>query len=142
MKMYAVMQASLNEADAIYHNASTLHINFESDEKYNEQFEDFLYQEALDVCEYLSEKVYKNTGRRYTFAQYGRSGATIAPSEWYVDNMVQKGINTRKLTSGLTGLDLYNEARHIYYVLRITNQAVYARKKQLIKLWQEYLRES
>lgn len=63
-----------------WHNARLPTLPYDDDEA--ELFWDRLGTAVADACRMLSDEIYEIYGERLTFYQYGRSGATIAPSEW------------------------------------------------------------
>ena len=96
------LKGLLNEqADLMYHNASLLGMppcNYYGEEIDN-QFDSRLanYLEHILLVD-LSYKIKGKFGIDLTFRQYGRGGATIAPTEWVVEG---QGIMTEY--SGLDG---------------------------------------
>lgn len=63
-----------------WHNATLPTLPYDDDEA--ELFWDQLGIAVGDACRDLSDEIYEIYEERLTFYQYGRSGATIAPSEW------------------------------------------------------------
>ena len=147
------LKGLLNEqADLMYHNASLLGMppcNYYGEEIDN-QFDSRLanYLEHILLVD-LSYKVRGKFGIDLTFRQYGRGGATIAPTEWVVEG---QGIMTEY--SGLDGdtaleelmprycedwtnLSRYNALRKLLLILEYINDYWTEQVKHCPEWWDQ-----
>jgi len=83
MNHQEVIRAICEEWNRVYHNASMLHLDFriESDRELK-AFDRCMEQRVCLGLLSLRAAVAGMFGLSLTFAQYGRGGATVAPSEW------------------------------------------------------------
>ena len=147
------LKGLLNEqADLMYHNASLLGMppcNYYGEEIDN-QFDSRLanYLEHILLVD-LSYKIKGKFGIDLTFRQYGRGGATIAPTEWVVEG---QGIMTEY--SGLDGdtaleelmprycedwtnLSRYNALRKLLLILEYINDYWTEQVKHCPEWWDQ-----
>jgi hypothetical protein len=120
------------EADRMHHNASLLGTPFDSyGKKIDERFSDSLGFYVEDIlCPSLSHEISEKYGVILTFCQYGRGGATIAPSEWVVE--WQGGYGGLDADSAMNDVDptweweennlaKYNALRRVLIILEFIN---------------------
>ena len=132
--------------DTAYHNASLLLVDLERSHDYVDYFEDWLaYRNEMALTD-LAEEVAGGWRSHLTFAQYGRGGATVLPSEWCNDAYPRRSSIAaldEETLDGYNNLEVYNTLYTRMLILMHMNDYVknYTRH-ELPEDWAAYLAES
>ena len=130
----------------LHHNATLLHVyqkfNFRNDYEAN-MFDDHILEiEQQDLKSYLEESAVELYTFTLTFWQYGRSGATFAPSEWMCNS--HSG-HLGAFNSDIihrwdfdNNIDHYNYTARVLKCLEWINTAVRAWCSGLPESWESY----
>lgn len=146
---YSELKSQLQESwRDLHHNATTLHLIgvWGDDERSPDEFKSWLDFFNLHSLEALSDRAKEELGQSYTFAQYGRSGATVAPVEvcdYLHSGDYDKFADVMYYADPDTGnaLDTYNTARRLMRLFDWTNTQVKDYVKRLPAAWIAYCKE-
>lgn len=131
--------------DSLRHNASMLHLNFGddyTDDDNHAEFQEWLGRYAADEMKDIEAVLLKRHHEKLTLAQYGRSGATVAPQEWTRDNTNGLCLDWSALETSTYPLSRnLRYLRHVVATLETLNREVKHRVKAIPAAWHEYLQD-
>jgi len=139
-KLQKVLSEEVREEwNRLHHNASLAHCYPETRNDYEYSlFSDCLGDRVSQLFEYLKEEVKEETGYNLTFYQYGRQGATVAPSEWMA---AAGGGSFGSLRDTIIGYDddpdAARETAKVLRALRLINNIVIAYAADIPRWWKE-----
>jgi len=131
---------------AIHHEWRNMHHNASISKYYPDfqnEYEGYIFWELLASCVpdeilELAEDIQDKWGVHLTFYQYGRNGASIAPSQWSQSvGGSGLGILLYSVLSDYSGIEEHNENYRILQILKYINEFWRLRAEDVQQWWDE-----